>query len=265
MIHFKGKRGVVLGAANKRSIAAAVAEEVSQLGAELFLTYGPDPKGRFRGYVEQLAAELSGPGRYHAALPCDVQKDSDITALFESIAGRWPEGIDFIVHSVAYAERDDLERPFSDTSRRGWQLAQDVSAYSLLPLCAKGAPLMRKRGGGSVVCMTFIGSMLAVPNYHVMGPAKAALESAVRYLARELGDDGIRCNAVSAGALRTLSSSGIRQFGKMLKVADQHSALQRNVTPKEVAQTVAFMLSDGASGITGQSIYVDAGYQAMAN
>lgn len=260
MIDFKGKKGVVLGVANQRSIALAICRQLDALGAELCLTYGPDPKGRF----EQNVRELSAGMRVSQILPADVRSDQEIVALFKSLEEAWG-GLDFVVHSVAYADRADLERPFSQTDREGWRVAQDVSAYSLVPITREAARLMRKNGGGSIVTLTFIGSVLAVPNYHVMGPAKAALESAVRYLARELGPENIRLNSLSAGAIRTLSSSGIKQFGEMLKVAGEHAALQRNVTQEEVAQAAAFLLSSAASGITGQCIYVDCGYNIMAN
>ena len=260
MIDFSGKRGVVLGIANQRSIATAVAKQLHELGAELALTYGPDPKGRFQQNVRDVAETMNGA----RVLPMDVRSDEDIENAFTELAKHW-DSLDFVVHSVAFADRGDLEAPFSHTSREGWQMAQDVSAYSIVPLARYAAPLMRQSGGGSLVGMTFIGAMLAVPFYHVMGPAKAALEAAVRYLARELGPDNIRCNAISAGALRTLSSSGIRHFGDMLKIAGEHAALGRNVTAEEIAQAAVFLLSDAASGITGQSIYVDGGYNIMAN
>lgn len=260
MISFSGKHGVVLGVANQRSIAAGVAKQLHQLGAELALTYGPDTKGRFEGNVRKLA-ETCGNA---LVLPMDVGKDEDIQQAFAEMETKWGK-LDFVLHSVAYALREDLEKPFSGTSREGWRVAQDISAYSILPIAHHAAPLMRKAGGGSVVGMTFIGAVLAVPFYNVMGPAKAALESSVRYLARQLGPDNIRCNTVSAGALRTLSSSGIRNFGEMLKIAGEHAALERNVTVEEVAKATVFLLSDAASGITGQSIYVDGGFNIMAN
>ncbi len=260
MISFEGKKGLVLGVANQRSIAHGVAAELARLGAELALTYGPDPKGRFESFVRDLAAELKAP----LALPVDVTDDAQITGCFEALEKAWG-GLDFIVHSLAFANRADLGVPFSNTSREGWNIALEVSAYSMIPIARHAAKLMKKNGGGSMVGMTFIGSVLAVPNYHVMGPAKAALEAVIRYLAREMGPDSIRCNAVSAGAVRTLSSSGVKQFAEMLKVAGKHAALQRNVTVEEVAQATAFLLSGAASGITGQSIYVDCGYNIMAN
>lgn len=260
MIDFSGKQGVVFGVANQRSIATAVARQLSALGAEIALTYGPDPKGRFEENVRELGAELNATH----VLPADVLHDGAIETVFRTLEESWG-GLDFIVHSVAYADRRDLEEPFSQTARDGWLRAQEVSAYSVVPMARAGAPLMRKRGGGALVGMTFIGSTLAVPQYHVMGPAKAALESAIRYLARELGPDNIRCNTISAGALRTLSSSGIKNFGNMLKIAGEHAALGRNVTAEEIANVVVFLLSQAASGVTGQCIYVDAGYNIMAN
>ncbi|MDH5752766.1 MAG: enoyl-ACP reductase [Deltaproteobacteria bacterium] len=260
MISFSGKKGLVLGIANQRSIATAVAEVLNELGAEMAFTYGPDPKGRFAQNVEKVAEEMN----VSHVLPLDVANDQDIADVFGKLEKEWG-GLDFVVHSVAFAERENLETAFSLTSREGWNIAQDISAYSIVPVTRYAIPLMRNNGGGSVVGMSFIGSVLAVPNYNVMGPAKAALESAVRYLARELGPENIRANTISAGAIRTLSSSGIGKFGEMLKVAGEHSATGRNVTTREVAMTAAFLLSDCASAITGQTIYVDGGYNIMAN
>lgn len=260
MIDFTGKRGVVLGIANQRSIAFSVTKLLDKLGAELCLTFAPDTKGRFESNIRELTQGM----RVTQILPVDVQKDGDIVNLFKTLDQAWG-GLDFVVHSVAFADRADLEVPFSNTSREGWRLAQDISAFSIVPIAHHAAPLMKKSGGGSLVGMTFIGSVLAVPNYHVMGPAKAALESAARYLARQLGPDNIRVNTVSAGAVRTLSSSGIKQFGEMLKVAGEHAAMQRNVTQEEIAQATAFLLSPASSGITGQCLYVDCGYNIMAN
>ena len=260
MISFQGKKGVVLGVANQRSIAFAAAKQLHDLGAELCLTFGPDPKGRFEQNVREFASEM----RVTQVLPLDVREDQGIASLFAELERAWG-GLDFLLHSVAFADRDDLANSFSHTSRVGWQMALDVSAYSMIPIAREAARLMRANGGGAMVGMTFIGSVLAVPNYQVMGPAKAALEAAIRYLARELGPDNIRLNAVSAGAIRTLSSSGVKQFGEMLKVAGEHSALRRNVTLEEVAQAIAFLLHPASGGITGQSIYVDCGYDIMAN
>lgn len=260
MIDFSGKKGVIFGIANQRSIAHTVAKRLHALGAEMAFTYGPDPKGRFQEFVREAAAEMN----VQHVLPGDVGKDEDIRNIFATLGEAWG-GLDFVLHSVAFADRDNLDKPFSETPREGWRVAQDVSAYSIVPIAKEAAPLMRKHGGGSIVGMTFIGSTLAVPFYNVMGPAKAALEASARYLARELGPDNIRTNTVSAGALRTLSSSGIKSFGSMLKVAGEHAALQRNVTAEEIAAVTAFLLSDAASGMTGQTVYVDCGYNIMAN
>lgn len=260
MISFAGKRGVVFGIANQRSIAYAVAKRLNDLGAELALTYGPDPKGRFA----QNVRELSEGWNVSHVLPADVGKDEDIEAVFATLEQDWGK-LDFVLHSVAYADREHLELPFTQTSRGGWARAQDISAFSVVPIAREAAPLMRANGGGSLVGLSFIGSTLAVPNYNVMGPAKAALEAAMRYLTRELGPDNIRCNTVSAGALRTLSSSAIKQFGDMLKIAGEHSALGRNVTVDEIANMAVFLLSEAASGVTGQCIYVDCGFNVMAN
>ena len=260
MISFEGKRGLILGVANQRSIAYAVAKQLHALGAELAFTYGPDPKGRFKDNVAGFAAEMGSD----IVLPVDVTSESDIEAAFADLGKRWGK-LDFVVHSVAFADREDLDKPFSHTGKDGWLKAQEVSAYSLLPVTRYATPLMKNNGSGSIICMSFVGSLLAVPNYNVMGPAKASLESAVRYLARELGPDNIRVNAVSAGAIKTLSSSGIKSFGGMLKVAGDHSAMGRNVTLEEVATTSAFLLSGAAGGVTGQTIYADCGYNIMAN
>ena len=262
MLSFAGKRGVILGIANARSIAFEVTKQLDSLGAELICSYAPDPKDRFKQYVEGLQKTM----RIKRALPMDVQYDDQIEAFFKGVEEEWGDGgLDFVLHSLAFADRADLQRPFSQTPREGWRLAQDISAYSLTPITRLAAPFMRQRNGGSVVCMSFIGSVLAVPHYNVMGPAKAAMEAAVRYLAREYGPEGIRCNAVSAGALRTLSSSGIKNFGGMLKVAGEHSALERNVTVQEIATPSVFLLSGASSGMTGQTLYVDGGFNVMAN
>lgn len=258
MISFAGKKGLILGVANQRSIAYAVASQLNELGAELALTYGPDPKGRFKQNIETMAEGMN----VTQILPLDVQEDDQIVATFDALGKAWGQ-LDFVVHSVAFADRADLEVPFSQTSRKGWEMAMDISAYSLVPVAREASKLMTN--GGSMVAMSFIGAMLAVPNYNVMGPAKAALESNVRYLAREFGQENIRYNAVSAGAIKTLSSAGIKKIGEMLRIAGDHSALGRNVTQEEVATATAFLLSEAASGITGQSIYVDGGFNIMAN
>ena len=255
-----GKRGVILGVGNQRSIAWAVAEHLHQEGAELALTYLIDPKGRFESNVKNLGE------RVNASLikDCDVSDDKSIQSLINALNDHWGE-LDFLIHSLAFAEQKDLQKEFSSTSRVGFAKAHEISAYSLLPLVEGIAPMMKKRGGGSIISMSFIGSNIAVPHYHVMGPAKASLEASSRYLARELGPDNIRVNVVSSGAIKTLSSAGIKDFAELMRIGAEHSAMKRTVTQAEVAQTTLFLVSEASSGITGQVIYVDCGYSIMAN
>ena len=255
-----GKKGLILGVGNQRSIAWAVAEQLHAQGADLGLTYLNDPKGRFEANVRKLGEKVGAA----FISECDVGDVGSIERMSGELADQW-EGIDFLVHSLAYADQQDLQIPFSQTSREGFAKAHLISAYSLLPLCAAVVPQMKKNGGGSIISISFIGSVLAVPNYNVMGPAKASLESSVRYLARELGPDNIRANIISPGAIRTLSSSGIKNFSEMLRVAGEHSAMKRTATQEEVGKTAVFLCSDASSGITGQVIYVDCGYSIMAN
>ena len=260
MIDCSGKKGVVLGVGNSKSIAWSISKYLHLCGAELALTYLEDPKGRFEKNVRTLADQVGAS----IISPCDVQQENEIASLMDTISQKWGS-VDFLVHSLAYASQQDLGSSFAETSREGFLKAQEVSAYSLIPLSAGVAPLMRVQGGGSIITMTYIGAMLAVPSYNVMGPAKAALESSVRYLSRELGPDNIRINAISAGPIRTLSALGIKNFSTLLQGVADHSALRRNVTTDEVAQTAAFLCSDFSSGITGQTIYVDCGYNIMGN
>ncbi len=260
MIDFSGKRGLVLGVGNQRSIAWAIVEQLHELGAELGLTYLTEPKGRFEANVRKLGDKVGAS----IIQECDVGNDESIKQLIETTEKEWGE-LDFLVHSLAFADYEDLNRPYSETNRAGFMKAHDISAYSLLPLSNGVAPMMRKRGGGSILSISFIGAVLAVPNYNVMGSAKAALEASTRYLARELGPENIRANSISAGAIRTLSSAGIKNFSEMLRVAGEHSAMLRTVTQAEVGKTAAFLLSDVSSGITGQTVYVDCGYSIMAN
>ena len=255
-----GKKGLILGVGNQRSIAWAIAEQLYAQGADLGLTYLSDPKGRFESNVRKLGEKVDAV----FICECDVGDEGSIERMSGELADQW-EGIDFLVHSLAYADQQDLQIPFSQTSREGFAKAHLISAYSLLPLCAAVVPQMKKNGGGSIISISFIGSVLAVPNYNVMGPAKASLESSVRYLARELGPDNIRANIISPGAIRTLSSSGIKNFSEMLRVAGEHSAMKRTATQEEVGKTAVFLCSEASSGITGQVIYVDCGYSIMAN
>lgn len=260
MINFNGKKGLVLGVGNQKSIAWAIAEKLNQYGAELGLTYLDDPKGRFEKNVRNLADQI-GATVIH---PCDVGKDEDIQSLINVVTEKWGE-LDFIVHSLAFAPNDEFGKSFSETGRNGFLKAQEISVYSLLPLCNGLTPLMKKRGGGSIITMTFVGSVLAVPGYNVMGAAKASLESSVRYLAREFGPDNIRVNAISPGPIRTLSASGVKKAVEFFQKVPEHTALKRTITQKEVANVSAFILSDEASAITGQVIYADGGYNILAN
>jgi enoyl-[acyl-carrier protein] reductase I len=252
----EGKKGLVLGVANKRSLAWAIAKSCASRGAKLALTYqGP----RFEEGVRELAATL--PNAAEAlVLPCEVTQEADVAALVEAVTSRWG-GLDFLVHSIAYANPDELKRPFRETSREGFHVALEVSAYSLIPLAKAFAPLMRD--GGSVVALSYLGGERVVPNYNLMGVAKAALDSAVRYLAYDLGPGGVRVNCVSPGPVRTISAAAISDFGKMLDHVEKVAPLRRNITAEEVGDVVAFMVSDMARGISGQQIHVDSGYSIM--
>jgi enoyl-[acyl-carrier protein] reductase I len=250
----EGKTGLVLGVANKRSIAWACARALADGGMRLALTYAGD---RLERSVSELAEELPRS----LVLPCDVTKPAEIRALFESL-GEELGGLDAIVHGIAYAKREELEGEFFRTSREGFLLAQEVSAYSLTAITQQAVPLMEGRAG-SIVTLTYIGGERVVRNYNVMGVAKAALESSVRYLAHDLGPRGVRVNAISAGPIRTLSAAAIPGFAEMLDHIASHAPLRRNITADEVGAVCRFLCGPAASGITGSTIYVDAGYHAM--
>ncbi len=248
------KKGLILGVANKRSIAWAITQAAAHAGAELALTYLGD---KLKGKVESLAETLPGSTPLY---PCDVTDDDDIAALGERLAADFGR-LDFVVHSVAFADRNDLEGTFVNTSRKGYHLAQDVSSYSLTAIARMAAPLMSE--GGSIVAMTYLGAARAVRNYNVMGVAKAALEASVRYLAADLGEKQIRVNAISAGPINTLAARGISGFTDILDHVASVSPLRRNVEVDEVANATAFLLSPLSSGITGETIYVDCGYNIV--
>lgn len=249
------KVGLVVGVANHRSLAWAIAQAVAAEGARLVLTY----QGRFESHVNELAATLSP---VPDVLPCDVQVDAELDAVFEHIRQTYG-GLDFVVHGAAFAPREDLTGRFVQTSREGFRQALDISAYSLIALARGAQPLFEARGGGSLLTLSFLGSDRVFPNYNVMGVAKAALESSVRYLASDLGPQGIRVNAISAGPVKTLAAAGIGGFSSILGVVREKAPLRRAIESSEVGSAGAFLLSDAARGITGEVLLVDAGYHVM--
>lgn len=256
MLDLTGKNALVTGIANDRSIAWGIAQQLHSAGANLGVTYLPDDKGRF----EKKVAELVEPLQPTLFAPCNVQDDEQITALFEKIRADWGR-LDILIHCLAFANKDDLTGTYVNTSRAGFALALDVSAYSLVKLCAEAKPLMT--AGGSIITLTYLGGVRVIPNYNVMGAAKAALETSVRYLAADLGPDNIRVNGISAGPIRTLASSAVSGIRDMISHVETVAPLRRTVTQTEVGNTATFLCSDLASGITGQIIYVDAGYEIL--
>lgn len=249
-----GKCGIVFGVANKRSIAWAIAEAWHKEGARLAFTYQGE---RLKSKVEDLVQTF---GEDTLLLPCDVTRDKEIDDVFEKVGDSFGK-LDLLLHSVAFAPKESLEEGFLKTSREAFLVSHDVSAYSLIALCQRAAPLMAD--GGSVVAMSYYGAEKVIPNYNVMGVAKASLEASTRYLAADLGPSKIRVNCISAGPMNTLAARGIAGFTKMLEHNKEHAPLQRNVEPSELGATGAFLASDGAAAITGQVIYVDCGYQIM--
>lgn len=249
----EGKTAIVLGVWNQWSIGYAIAQAYVREGATLLLTYQNE---RAKPGVEDIGQQLGAA----ALFPCDVQQQSDIDALAASLKGQGRK-IDTVVHSIASANRDDLGQPFLNTSREGFQFALDVSAYSLVAVSNVLAPLMTD--GGSIITLTYLGSTRVVTNYNVMGVAKAALEASVRYLASELGARKIRVNAISAGPIKTISARGIKDFSKVLDFVAQHAPLRRNTDIAEVADAAVFLGSNLGRGVTGNTIFVDAGFQIM--
>jgi enoyl-[acyl-carrier protein] reductase I len=250
-MNFTGKVGLIVGVANKRSIAWAIAQATTSRGARVALTY----QGRFEDNVQELAAALAEPP---VVLPCDVTSDTEIDSVFARVEQTFG-GLDFLVHGAAFARKEELSEPFSQTTREGFRLALDISAYSLIALARGAAPLMEKRGGGSILTLSYLGSQRVFPNYNVMGVAKAALEANVRYLAADLGARNIRVNAVSAGPIKTISAMGIAGFSSILNVYRDRAPLRRTVETSEVADAAAFLLSDAGRGITGEVVTVDGG------
>ena len=249
------KRFLITGVASNRSIAWGVAQAMHREGARLAFSYQGD---KLKGRVEDLAAQCDS----NLVLPLDVASDEDIDACFAALAGHW-DGLDGIVHSVAFAPKEELEGNYADVlTRSGFATAHDISSYSFAALAKAGRPLMAGRHG-ALVTMSYLGAVRAVPNYNVMGVAKASLEANVRYLAAALGPEGTRVNAVSAGPIRTLAAAGIADFRSMLKQVEERTPLRRNVTIDEVGNAAAFLCSDLASGITGDVLYVDTGYHIL--
>jgi enoyl-[acyl-carrier protein] reductase I len=249
-----GRKGIVFGVANEKSIAWAIAQKLYKEGAELAFTFaGEALEKRVRPLADSIGAKL--------ILPCDVTKDDQIQAVFQKVQSTFGH-LDILVHAIAFANKEDLKSDFINTSREGFRLAQDISAYSLTVLARHAAPLMEGRPG-SILTLSYYGAEKVIPRYNVMGVAKASLEASVRYLAADLGPKGIRVNAISAGPIRTLASAGISGFLDMLHYVAGKAPLRRNVTAEEVAGTALYLASDLSSGVTGEVIYVDAGYNIM--
>ncbi|HEX8707507.1 MAG TPA: enoyl-ACP reductase [Pyrinomonadaceae bacterium] len=250
----RNKFGVIFGVANKRSIAWATAQALSEAGARLAFTYQGE---RLKENVESLTSDMAGS----LVVPCDVTVRAEVDEAFERIRDEFGR-LDFLVHSIAYAPKEELEGSFVDTTRDGFLLALEVSAYSLASLARAALPLMTE--GGSIVSMTYYGAEKVVPNYNVMGVAKAALEASTRYLAADLGKRNVRVNAISAGPINTLSARGVANMGSMLRHHAERAPLGRNVEAREVGNTALFLCSPLSSGITGEVIHVDCGYNIMA-
>lgn len=249
-----GKKGVIFGVANERSIAWAISEALHHAGAELAFTYaGEMLEKRVRPLAESIGAKI--------ILPCDVTKDEEIKQVFQTLKSSWG-GLDILIHAIAFANKEDLSRPYVHTSRAGFHLALDVSTYSMVALTREAALLMEGRGG-SIVTLTYLGSEKVVPNYNVMGIAKAALEASVRYLAYDLGPSNIRVNAISAGPVKTLAAAGISGFKDMLHYAAERAPLKRNIEAEEVGRTALYLVSDLGSAVTGEVLHVDAGYNIV--
>ena len=255
MGHLDGYRGLIVGIANNRSIAYGIAQAAAAAGAQLALTYQSERlEPRVRQAGQELGAAWIGP--------CDLNHDDQVEALGGQLRGLW-DRLDFVIHAVAHAQREDLEGRFVDTSREGFRQALETSVYSLLPLVRAVEPLLSASGRGAVLTMSYLGAQRVVPHYNVMGVAKAGLEAAVRYLASDLGPQGIRVNALSPGPIKTLSASGVKGLRTMLSHVESTAPLRRNVSIDDVGQTAAFLVSDLARGIAGEVVHVDCGYHIL--
>jgi enoyl-[acyl-carrier protein] reductase I len=253
---FEGKRGLILGVANRRSIAWAIAKRLADEGAELAFTFQGD---RIEKNVRELAESVSSP----LVTACDVRADEDVARVFAEVGETWGGELELLVHSVAFAAAEDLEGRFTDTPRDRFWLALDVSAYSLVAAARAAEPLLEAAGGGSILTMTYLGGERAVPHYNVMGVAKAALDSSVQYLAWDLGAKNIRVNAVSAGPVRTLAARSIAGFPTMEAIVEERAPLHRHIAADDVGAAAAYLLSDDARNVTGTTLYVDSGFHAM--
>jgi enoyl-[acyl-carrier protein] reductase I len=253
---FEGKRGLVLGVANRRSIAWAIARRLAEEGAQLAFTFQGE---RIEKSVRELADTVSSP----LVTECDVRSDEDIARVLSQVADTFDGGLDLLVHSVAFAAAEDLEGRFTDTPRDRFWIAVDVSAYSLVACARAAEPLMEASGGGSILTMTYLGGERAVPHYNVMGVAKATLDASVRYLAWDLGQKDIRVNAVSAGPVRTLAARSIAGFPTMEAIVEERAPLHRHIDADDVGSAAAYLLSDDARNVTGTTLYVDSGFHAM--
>jgi enoyl-[acyl-carrier protein] reductase I len=251
----EGKKALIFGVANHRSIAWAIAQALAAEGAQLAFAY----QERMEKYVRELAAKIPGT----EVLPCDVQQDDQLDAAFARAAEIFEGGLDILIHAVAYAPPSELENPFVDTTRAGFHTALDISAYSLVAMAKRAAPLMQARGGGSVVTLTYMASERVMPKYNVMAVAKAALECSVRYLSYELGEHNIRVNAISAGPLNTLAARGVSGFTAFRDHSSQIAPLRRHIEQSEVGDAALFLCSPWSRAITGETLFVDAGYNIM--
>lgn len=249
-----GKTALIFGVANHNSIAWAIAQKLAEQGARLAFTY----QERMEQNVRKLTASMPGT----LVLPCDVQSDAELDGAFAQVGTAFG-GLDILVHSVAYAPTDDLKGRIAEISRAGFTTALDISAYSLIAMAKRAEPLMRQRGGGSMIAMTYLGSERVVPNYNLMGIAKAALESAIRYLAWDLGPANIRVNGISAGPLRTLSARGVGNINAMFELVEQVAPLRRNIEQGNVGDLAAFLCSPAALNLTGNILYLDGGFHLM--
>ena len=256
----EGKKALIMGVANQRSLAWGIAQALHREGAEMVFSYVPDD--RMKRNLDRLLGRLEG-AEESPRYPCDVQDSEQVEALFKEIEGLWGK-LDIFVHSISFANRDEITGRYSEISREGYLLAQDVNTYSLIESCRLAAPLMQEAGGGSVMTMSYLASERVVPSYSVMSAAKASLESSVRYLAADLGPDNIRVNAISAGPMRTLAASAVGGIQSARKLMEERAPLRRNITLDEIGNVGLFLASDLSSSVTGQTIYADCGFNITA-